>query len=158
MDQLLSFFLKNGLKPLFIDQEINEIGKKATRSELIALFLLKVRGELTMTQLASEMGLQKSTVTNIRQRLSKRGLIQHFRDDLDQRIIRIKLTAEGEEFANKVLETLSRIIQKIREALTPSELEQLNNLLLKVAKAVQRTEQVEKKEQASFQRIKIEHQ
>lgn len=156
MNQLLSLFLKNWMKPLSIDHEINEIEKKVTRSELIALFMLQQRGEATMSQLASDMGLQKSTLTNIRQRLTKRGLIQHYRDANDQRIIWISLTAEGEEFANRVLETMSRMLQKIKEALTSDELEQLITLLLKVANVVQTTEQKQKEEHTTFKRIKIE--
>ncbi|ALC81208.1 MULTISPECIES: MarR family winged helix-turn-helix transcriptional regulator [Bacillus] len=156
MNQLLSLFLKNWMKPLLIDQEIDETLKKVTRSELIALIILKQRGEATMSQLASEMGLQKSTLTNIRQRLTKHGLIQHYRDANDQRIIRISLTEDGEEFADRVLETMSRVLQKIKDALTSDELEQLINLLLKVAKVVQTTEQEQKDEHTTFKRIKIE--
>lgn len=156
MNQLLSLFLKNWMKPLLIDQEIDETLKKVTRSELIALIMLKQRGEATMSQLASEMGLQKSTLTNIRQRLTKHGLIQHYRDANDQRIIRISLTEDGEEFADRVLETMSRVLQKIKDALTSDELEQLINLLLKVAKVVQTTEQEQKDEHTTFKRIKIE--
>ncbi|WP_044640104.1 MarR family winged helix-turn-helix transcriptional regulator [Risungbinella massiliensis] len=156
MDQLLSLFLKNWTKPLLIDQEIDEISKKVTRSELIALFMLKQRGEATMSQLASDMGLQKSTLTNIRQRLTRRGLIQHYRDANDQRITRIRLTADGEEFANRILETMNRMLQKMKDALTSDELEQLIVLLLKVAKVVQTTEQEQKEEQPTFKRIKIE--
>jgi MarR family transcriptional regulator for hemolysin len=158
MNQLLSLFLKNWMKPLLIDQEINETFKKVTRSELIALIMLKQRGEATMSQLASDMGLQKSTLTNIRQRLTKHGLIQHYRDANDQRIIRISLTEDGEEFADRVLETMNRMLQKIKEALTSDELDQLIVLLLKVAKVVQTTEQEQKEEHenTTFKRIKIE--
>ncbi|MGM7722906.1 MarR family transcriptional regulator [uncultured Metabacillus sp.] len=156
MNQLLSLFLQNWMKPLLIDQEINEITKKVTRSELIALIMLKQRGEATMSQLASDMGLQKSTLTNIRQRLTKRGLIHHYRDANDQRIIWIKLTTDGEELADRVLDTMKRVLQKIKDALTSEELEQLIVLLLKVAKVVQTTEQQQKEEHTTFKRIKIE--
>lgn len=157
MNQLLSLFLKNWMKPLLFDQEINEIySKKVTRSELIALIMLKQRGEATMSQLASDMGLQKSTLTNIRQRLTKRGLIQHYRDANDQRIIWISLTPDGEEFADRVLETISRVLQKVKDALTSDELDQLIALLLKVANVFQATEQEQKEEHTTFKRIKIE--
>jgi DNA-binding MarR family transcriptional regulator len=158
MDQLLTLFLKNGLKPLFIDHEINEIAKKVTRSELIALIMLKQRGQSTMSQLASDMGLPSSTVTNIRQRLTRRGLIEHYRDANDQRVILISLTADGEKLANRVLKTMNRVLQRIQEALTSEELEQLITLLLKVAKAVQTIKQEEEKEHTTFRRIEIEEE
>lgn len=156
MEQLISLILKNGLKPLFIDNEIDEISKKVSRSELIALFMLRQREQSTMTQLASDMGLPSSTITNIRQRLTRRRLIEFHRDPNDQRVILITLTSDGKMLANKVLETMNRVIQKVKEALTSEELEQFILLLLKVAKAVQTTEKQENKEQVTFKRIKIE--
>lgn len=155
MEQLISLILKNGLKPLFIDHEIDEISKKVTRSELIALFMLRQREQSTMSQLASDMGLPSSTITNIKQRLTRRGLIEHYRDPNDQRVILISLTTDGKMLANKVLETMNRVIQKVKEVLTSEELEQLIVLLLKVANAVQSNEQQEKKEQSTFNRIEI---
>jgi DNA-binding MarR family transcriptional regulator len=157
MNQLLSLFLKNWMKPLLIDQEINEILKKVTRSELIALLMLKQRGEATISQLASDMGVQKSTLTNIRQRLTRRGLIQHYRDADDQRIIRLRLTADGEELANRILETMNGVLRKIKDTLTSDELEQLIHLFLKVAKVFQtETEQKEEQSKPIYKRIHIE--
>lgn len=155
MDQLISLILKNGLKPLFIDREIDEILKKVTRSELIALIMLRQREQSTMSQLASDMGLPSSTITNIRQRLTRRGLIEHHSDPNDQRVTLISLTKDGKMLANKVLETMNRVIKKIKEALTPEELDQLIVLFLKIANAVQSIEQGKKKEQSTFKRIKI---
>jgi DNA-binding MarR family transcriptional regulator len=155
MDQLISLILKNGLKPLFIDHEIDEILKKVTRSELIALIMLRQREQSTMSQLASEMGLPLSTITNIRQRLTRRGLIEHHSDPNDQRVTLISLTSDGKMLVNKVLKTMNRVIKKIKEALTPEELNQLIVLFLKVANAVQSIEQGKKKEQSTFKRIKI---
>lgn len=156
MDQLISLILKNGLKPIFIDQEIDEISKKVTRSELIALFMLRQREQSTMSQLASDMGLPLSTVTNIRQRLTRRGLIKHYRDPNDRRVILISLTPEGQLLSNKVLETMNRVIQRIREALSSEEIEQLTRLILKIVNAVQSNEHEEKKEPSTFKRISIE--
>jgi DNA-binding MarR family transcriptional regulator len=155
MDELISLILKNGLKPLFIDHEIDEILKKVTRSELIALIMLRQREQSTMSQLASEMGLPLSTITNIRQRLTRRGLIEHHSDPNDQRVTLISLTSDGKMLVNKVLKTMNRVIKKIKEALTPEELNQLIVLFLKVANAVQSIEQGKKKEQSTFKRIKI---
>ena len=156
MDQLISLILKNGLKPFFIDHEIDEISKKVTRSELIALFMLRQREQSTMSQLASDMGVPSSTITNIKQRLTRRRLIEHHRDPNDQRVILISLTTDGKMLANKVIETMNRVIQKVKEALTSEELEQLIVLLLKVANAVQTSDTQEKKEHSTFKQIAIE--
>lgn len=156
MEQLITLFLKNGLKPLVMDQEINEIAKKVTRSELIALIMLKQRGQSTTSQLATDMGIPLSTVTNISQRLSRRGFIKRERDITDKRVILLKLNTTGEELARQVLEIMNSAIQKIKEGLTPEELEQFIMLLLKVAKIVQTNQQEEKKEETTLRHIKIE--
>lgn len=156
MEQLITLFLKNGLKPLVIDQEINEIAKKVTRSELIALIMLKQRGQSTTSQLATDMGIPLSTVTNISQRLSRRGFIKRERDITDKRVILLKLNSTGEELSRQVLEIMNSVIQKIKDGLTPEELEQFIILLLKVVKIIQTNQQEEKKEETTFRCIKIE--
>lgn len=156
MDQLLAFFLKNGLKPLFIEKEINDISKKVTRSELIALIMIKQRGQSSMSQLATDMGMPLSTVTNIRQRLKKRELIEQSKDANDQRVILIGLTSDGEMLADKVLAIMNRVLEKIKETLSSEELNQLIMLMLKVMNAVQTTHQEEKEEHSTLRRIEIE--
>jgi len=156
MEQLLSLFLKHALKPLLFHSEINEIEKKVTRSELIALLMLKQRKQSTMSQLANDLGTPVSTVTNISQRLSKRGWIERKRDDNDKRVILVTLTPDGEMLADRILEVIKSIFQRVEEALTPEELQQFISLLLKVAKAVQNVDLPERRERVASKRIQIE--
>jgi DNA-binding MarR family transcriptional regulator len=156
MEQLLSLFLKHALKPLLFDSEISEIEKKVSRSELIALLMLKQRKQSTMSQLAADLGAPVSTLTNISQRLSKRGWIERKRDANDKRVILVTLTPDGEMLADRILEVIKRILKRVEEALTPEELQQFIPLLLKVVKAVQNADPPEKREKAASKRIRIE--
>ncbi|UPM56128.1 MarR family winged helix-turn-helix transcriptional regulator [Gottfriedia acidiceleris] len=156
MDQLISLFLKNALKPMFINQEIFEIEKSLTRSEIIALLMLRQRNESTMSQLASDLGIPVSTVTNISQRLIKRGLIERNQDPNDKRVILVTLTKDGETIAIRVLNVIKSILQRVEDALTPEELQQFIPLILKVANALQSsTNSINQKKETS-RKIQIE--
>lgn len=131
MDLLLNFFLKNGLKPLLIEKEINEISKNLSRSELIALIVIAQRGKSTNLELAKDMGVSASTATNIRLRLSKRGLIKQTKDVSGYRFL-IVLTPEGQELADKALIILSRVIEKINATFSVGEINQLMTLMQRI--------------------------
>ncbi len=156
MEQLLSLFLKNGLKPLLFDQELGQFEKNITRSELIALIMLRQRGESTMSELAAGLGTPLSTVTSICQRLSRRGYIERRRDPRDQRVILARLTEEGNELAAQVLDMMNRVLQGIKQALTEEELEQFITLSIKVAKAVQTMKLDEEDVKTKARRISID--
>lgn len=156
MEQLLSLFLKHASKPLLFDSELNELEKKATRSELMALLMLRQRERSTMSQLAVDLGTPVSTLTNIGQRLSKRGWIERTRDASDKRVILVTLTPEGEVLADRTLAIITSMLQRVEDALTSEEMQQFIPLLLKVIKAVQGTEQPEREEKTAPRRIQIE--
>ncbi|RAL26440.1 MarR family winged helix-turn-helix transcriptional regulator [Thermoflavimicrobium daqui] len=155
MEHLIRFLLQSGLKPFSIDPAINELEKNLTRSELLALILIRFKKQITMSQLASDLGVPLSTVTNIGQRLKRRGLIERQRDPKDRRSILVSLTSEGMELANQMMIVLNRLIQRVEAALTPEELNQLIQLGMKALKAIQTVETGGEKEQARLRKIQI---
>lgn len=157
MEQLLELFLKNGLKPLLFDGELLELEKEvSSRSELIAIVILKQKGQSTMSELAMDLGAPLSTVTNIGQRLTRRGYIQRERDPKDQRAILVRLTPAGENLADRLLALMNNVLQRVQEVLTADELQQFIALSMKIAKAVQAAEQQHKEERAEVRRIQID--
>ena len=65
LDQMLELFLKNGLRPLSFLSETAELDREVNRSELTALLMLHFRGQLTMSALASHLGVPLSTATSL---------------------------------------------------------------------------------------------
>ncbi|SFJ84569.1 MarR family winged helix-turn-helix transcriptional regulator [Thermoflavimicrobium dichotomicum] len=155
MKQLITLLLQHGLKPLLFDSEIGKLERKFTRSELIALILIKHKGQMTMSQLAAELGAPLSTVTSIGQRLKRRGFIERTRDPKDRRNIIIHLTENGEQLAQQLMELVNQVLKRIEQVLTTEEQEQLLTLIVKVMKAIQTMEPVEKMEQPTIRRINI---
>ncbi|QTD39534.1 MarR family winged helix-turn-helix transcriptional regulator [Sporosarcina sp. Te-1] len=137
MEQLFEQFFKNGLKPLSLFPDTSHLQAHFTSSDLSALVLIKIHGQLTMSEMAKHLGAPLSTVTSISKRLVRKGSIYREKSAQDQRIIVNRLTKEGDMIAEEVLGLLKESFYKIEEALTPEELQQFFHLALKVAKALQ---------------------
>ncbi|MDR6226253.1 MarR family winged helix-turn-helix transcriptional regulator [Desmospora profundinema] len=157
MEQLMEFFLKNGLRPLQLDAQLEELEQKLTHSELTTLLFLDRYGELSMSELAAQLGAPLSTCTSIIHRLQKRKLIHRERDAKDRRIYLVKLTADGEGMVQKAKEQINAMFERVQAALTPEELQQFMFLTLKVAKAIQNEpKQIKQHKKAEVRRIQIE--
>ncbi|MFN0224317.1 MarR family winged helix-turn-helix transcriptional regulator [Paenibacillus sp. KR2-11] len=137
MEQLLELFLSNGLRPLSLFADAADLEKKVTRSELTALLLLLLRGELTMSELAVQLGAPLSTLTSLAKRLEKKGLIARRPSPVDQRITLVDLTAEGRDMASRAKGMMAAYLKRIEDILTPEEMNQFFTLFIKVARAMQ---------------------
>jgi len=137
MDQLMELFLKNGLKPFQLDAEFEEIEKKITHSELMALLLLDLYGKQSMSDLAHHLGAPLSTLTSIIQRLQKRGYILKQKDERDRRIYLVQITDEGKTIVQLGKDKMNELMDRVTQALSAEELQQFIMLGLKVSKAIQ---------------------
>lgn len=66
-----------------------------TTSQLLVLDLLAHESELTVSAVASRVGLAQGSVTTIIDRLETQGLVSRRRDETDRRQVRLVLTEEG---------------------------------------------------------------
>src|SRR5690554_4742236 len=137
MQQLMELFLKNGLKPFLMDSEFDELEKQVNRSGLMTLLVLDLRREISMSDLAYELGAPLSTLTSIINRLLKKGYIERKRSDQDGRVLLVKLTDAGTAIVNEAKMNIDLQFKRIEQALAPEELQQFISLALKVAKALQ---------------------
>ncbi|WP_141431080.1 MarR family winged helix-turn-helix transcriptional regulator [Bacillus sp. 03113] len=137
MEQFFELFLKNGLRPLSLFSESVNLEKQVNRSELSALLMLHFHGEMTMSELASDLGAPLSTITSLAKRLVRKGLVERNQSDKDQRVILIRLTEKGREFALQAREIMENILARVESVLSDEELQQFLTLAVKVAKALQ---------------------
>ncbi|MDQ0860987.1 MarR family winged helix-turn-helix transcriptional regulator [Bacillus sp. V2I10] len=141
MEQLLDLLLKNGIKPLSYLPKAAELEKKIPRTDLSALVLLLLREQLTMSELASDLGAPLSTITSMAKRLEKKGWIERKSSPNDQRVIFVSLTKEGKELAKQANELIEEVLRRIQATLTEQELEQFLYLVIKVVKSLQSSEE-----------------
>jgi DNA-binding MarR family transcriptional regulator len=93
----------------------------ASGSEARALIeLMSARG-IAQGELASLLGLDKSTVSRLAAGLERKGWIRRGRDEGNQRYVRLYLTAEGGEIADRVLQAWRSRQARILAALSDDE-------------------------------------
>jgi len=93
------------------------------------------RGEtLSPSALSKDMMLSTSAMTNRLDRLEKRGLIKRTMDPNDRRGLKIILSDEGFELADKMLASHVETEERMLSKLTDTERDQIRSLLAKIGK------------------------
>ena len=75
--------------------------------------------EPRISDLAAFLGLDKSTLSGLVDRAVARGLIERVRNDDDGRSVRIRLTPEGRELAERVHDDVRRGLAPLLQRLSP---------------------------------------
>ncbi|WP_134687504.1 MarR family winged helix-turn-helix transcriptional regulator [Brevibacillus migulae] len=146
MHKLYDLFLKTGLRPFAFMTDMLQLEQKVTRSDLATLLILLFRGDLTMTELAAEMGAPLSSMTSIAKRLERKGYIARATSPKDQRVKLVMLTQEGIRLAKEWEHIMLGMLGKLEAAFTLEELEQFTLLSFKAIKVFQDEEPVKLEE------------
>lgn len=101
-----------------LHQELwREMPPEMTRGQFYICRRLLQRGAMTITEIAADLGVSASAVTAIADRLSNSGLVARERDEKDRRVVRLRLTPEGERATKQC--------KSVRDALLRRYFEQL---------------------------------
>jgi len=109
------------------DQLIDEIAMH--RAQATLLCKLFVQDGSTQSELATQLGVQGATVTNMLQRMEEAGLVTRQRDGADNRLVRVYLTATGREKERLILEQFYKVEATIFAGFSETERSQLHALL-----------------------------
>lgn len=82
---------------------------KLTYPQYLALVVLAA-GERTVSTLGDELGLDSGTLSPMLRRLEARGLVERRRDDADERVVRVSLTASGRTTHDAVIEAAGCLV------------------------------------------------
>jgi DNA-binding MarR family transcriptional regulator len=85
-------------------------------------------------ELAEQLGLAVSSVTDVVDSLEAKGLARRRRDEIDRRIVRVELTEVGRDAAGAITRGLLEIYRTYLGALTAEEQETLLALYRKIAR------------------------
>lgn len=108
-------------------------------SEMKLLFYIK-RGMkshkegLTVSELSSALDVTSPTVTQLINSVEAGGLVERSMDPHDRRVVRVKLTPEGDELTHKAMESFFGRFHELYEHLGEEQSEQLAELLEKVTR------------------------
>ena len=103
----------------------------------LSLTLLRVGAilrdrKLTMSELATHLGLDRSTITGLVDRAEERGIVRRVDNEADRRSSRVTLTAAGQRLAATCAGEISREIAPLVARLTRSERDRLARQLLTI--------------------------
>jgi MarR family transcriptional regulator, lower aerobic nicotinate degradation pathway regulator len=103
----------------------------------LSLTQLRVLGILrdrqpTMADLASYLGLERSTVSGLIDRAVQRGLVQKDADPADGRSVRVSLTEPARRRESRMIAEIGELMAPLTDRLNTSERKRLTDLLAKV--------------------------
>ena len=87
---------------------------------------------LSPSELAQDMMISTSAMTNRLDRLQKRGLIERLADPQDRRALRVVLTEAGFALAERIVVSHVATEERLMSALSPDESAELRRLLAKI--------------------------
>ncbi|WP_396822783.1 MarR family winged helix-turn-helix transcriptional regulator [Mycetocola sp. BIGb0189] len=125
---LVSYLARAGWRALDASAQPGDI----THRQLLALTLLKERGDLAQQDITRVFGLDASNVVGLLNEMEERGLILRRRDDADRRRHIVALTDEGALVLDKTFTRLASIEDELLHSLSPQDRETLHLLLLRV--------------------------
>jgi DNA-binding MarR family transcriptional regulator len=96
-------------------------GPQVSPSEARALFELLASHGIAQGELASVLGLEKSTISRLAAGLERKGWIRRGRDAANQRYVRLHLTPEGRAVARRVWRGWQDRQARVLGALTEEE-------------------------------------
>lgn len=98
----------------FARRQANELYKgKITLPQFLILDFLSRQGESKMTEMAHFMQVTTAAMTGIVERLVRDGYVVRVYDPEDRRIVKVKLTAKGNELVRKINEQRRKMVIKI---------------------------------------------
>ena len=91
-----------------------------------------------LKELEREFCVAQATMAGIAQRLEAKGYVCAFQSPTDKRVKLIRLTDTGRELTVRSFRKMQARMDRVLAALTPREVEELNRLLDKVNKTLQK--------------------
>jgi DNA-binding MarR family transcriptional regulator len=100
-------------------------------TQLRVLAILRDR-EPRLSDLATYLGLERSSVSGLVDRMVRRGLLTRTASADDARAVRLSLTEDGHRLAARGAEEIGTLLRPMLDTLTPAEQNRLGGLLAKL--------------------------
>ena len=133
LETLLGYSLRRAQVRVFQDfeTEMNELG--LTPGQLGALFLIEANRGLSQSELGAALGIDRSSVVPLIDRLQKRGWVRRAARASDRRAHALELAPAGVALLGRLMPRLEVHESRIAGSLSASERKRLFELLAKVA-------------------------
>ncbi len=114
---------------------------RVTASQGYTLLSLPESESITMNALSEAMGLANSTMTRMVDQLVKKGFVCRTPDVEDRRVVRVGLTAKGQEMRQSLEEAQQYLFGQVLSEIPPDERHVLLQVLERVVTAIETVRQ-----------------
>ncbi len=111
---------------------------KITISQMVLLELLHAKKECKMSDISKFLGVTKSAVTGLTDRLIRAGFLQRTRLKRDRRVVKIRLTSKGLNIGNKLKKYKLKIIRQLFKNISQKERATYLGILKKIQKNIEK--------------------
>jgi len=132
MPELMKRFLRSQVSELYRGQ--------ITLPQFIVLNYLTHSGETKMKDLAGFMKVSTAAMTGIVERLVRDGYTRRLYEPKDRRIIKVDLTAKGQELLSKIRKQRRGLILRVFSKIPEKEREDYLRILKKISEALKEEE------------------
>ncbi len=94
-----------------------------TSAQIKLLTCFSNKAELTMTELSNNLAVSMPTMTAMVDRLVNSKMVERERNNIDRRVVRVKLTDAGEKILKKLVRIRRKEMEKILMNLSEGEME-----------------------------------
>jgi DNA-binding MarR family transcriptional regulator len=102
-------------------RSLDDLAEDVTLAQYRVLVELAARGPQRVAELASVLGVERSTATRMCDRLVRKRLIHRRRESRDRRAVQVALTADGRTLVQRVTHRRREEIARILERLAPRD-------------------------------------
>ena len=113
-----------------IDQELAPLD--ISHAQWIVVMLLGDGAASTAAELCKILIYDPGAMTRLLDRLEKKGVLRRVRAKDDRRTVRLELTADGAKLYPRILEALVQVFNRLLHGFSKSEVQQLEQLLLRM--------------------------
>lgn len=135
LPQLLGYTLRRAQVALFQDFTAAVQGHDITPGQFGVLVLIDANPGLNQSELGLAMGVDRSTVVAVIDRLENRALVSRQPAPRDRRSYALELTAEGRRLLGDLVPLVHAHEARVAERLSPDERRQLLDLLRRIGPA-----------------------
>ena len=143
------------IKELLSSEIWENIFLNCSKNEILIFWLLYLKKEVNMTEIADYIHIPLNTATGMIGRLEKNGLVERTRSAEDKRVVLIRFSEKGSRQFQKLMGELLRYGGKIFSEMTEEEV-QLFFKMIEKAKRVLKEDRKKEEPQKKVRKIVIE--
>lgn len=93
--------------------------RQLTVTQLRLTYLIRERDSPSLGELADVLRISGATMSGLIDRLAKRGLVERMQDPTDRRVVRVRLTSEGEQVSGELQRQGHDFLRRVLEKMGP---------------------------------------